>query len=231
MYKVESPVDVLEKYFKDIHLLLAHCVKLTTSEIERLSKLNIYISHCPISNLKLGCGIAPISKMQENNICVSLGTDGQGSGCNLDMFETMKFAALLQKGVTEDATKIPAYEVLKMATINGAKALNLDSKIGTIEEGKLADLIIINLNTPNVKPLNDIFSMLVYNANASNVETTIVNGKILMQNKNFLIDINPDEIYRKCEEIITRIKWFWKKYSKKVEYFFFSTLRLDKLFN
>ncbi len=129
----ELPVDVLEKEFKDIKVILAHAVKLNEDEIERIAKnKNISISHCPISNLKLGCGIANISKMQEAGINVTLGTDGQGSGSNLDLFEAMKYTALLQKGIREDAKMLPSYEVLKMATINGAKALGLEEKIGSI---------------------------------------------------------------------------------------------------
>ena len=206
MYNVKSPVDVLEKYFKDIHLILAHCVNLTVDEIERLSKLNAYVSHCPISNLRLGCGIANISKMQENNICISLGTDGQGSGSNLDLFEAMKFSALLQKGIYEDPIKMSSYDVLKMATINGAKALGLERKIGAIEEGKLADVIIVNLEAPITRPINDVFSQIVYNAKGTNVDTTIINGKVLMENRKLKINVNEMEIIKKCEEIIKRIR-------------------------
>ena len=165
---------------------------------------NISISHCPISNLKLGCGIANVQEMIENGINVSLGTDGQGSGSNLDLFEAMKFAALLQKGKEEDAMLMPAYEVLKMATINGAKALGLEEKIGSIEEGKLADIIILNLDTIVTKPVNDICSDIVYNVKGNNVETTIVNGKILMENRKLQVD--NSEILEKCKEIIERIK-------------------------
>ena len=205
-YNVKSAVDPIEKYFKDVHLILAHSVKLTDEEIERLSKLNVYIAHCPVSNLKLGCGIAKINKMLEKNITVSLGTDGQGSGSNLDMFEQMKFAALLQKGILEDPKQMPAYEVLKMATINGAKTLGLENKIGSIEEGKLADLIILNLkNSPILNPNNDVIAEIVYNVKAENVDTTIVNGKILMENKNIMIDINPQNIYQKCKNIMSRM--------------------------
>lgn len=206
MYNVKSPVEVIEKYFKDLHLILAHCVKLSEKEIELLSNFNVFISHCPISNLRLGCGVANITKMMENNICVSLGTDGQGSGSNLDMFEEMKFAALMQKGIQEDPIKMQTYEVLKMATINGAKTLGLENKVGTIEEGKLADIIIINIDTPYTRPINDIFSQIVYNIKGSNVETTIINGKILMENRKLKIDINEKDIINKCEEIINRIK-------------------------
>lgn len=206
MYNVASPIEPIEKYFKNVHLILAHAVKLTNEEIERIAKQDIYIAHCPVSNLKLGCGIAPITKMQEENICISLGTDGQGSGSNLDMFETMKYTALLQKGYLENPTLMPAYEVLKMATINGAKTLNLENQIGSIEEGKLADIIILNLDSPLTLPLNDIIAEIVYNVKAQNVETTIVNGKILMENKAFKLKNDPKVIYEKCENIINRIK-------------------------
>lgn len=206
MYNVASPIEPIEKYFKNVHLILAHAVKLTNEEIERIAKQDIYIAHCPVSNLKLGCGIAPITKMQEENICISLGTDGQGSGSNLDMFETMKYTALLQKGYLENPTLMPAYEVLKMATINGAKTLNLENQIGSIEEGKLADIIILNLDSPLTLPLNDIIAEIVYNVKAQNVETTIVNGKILMENKVFKLKNDPKVIYGKCENIINRIK-------------------------
>ena len=205
MYNIASPIEPIKKYFKNIHLILAHAVKLTNEEIEKIAKQDIYIAHCPVSNLKLGCGIAPITKMQEENICISLGTDGQGSGSNLDMFETMKYTALLQKGYLENPTLMPAYEVLKMATINGAKTLNLENQIGSIEEGKLADIIILNLDSPLTLPLNDIIAEIVYNVKAQNVETTIVNGKILMENKVFKLKNDPKVIYEKCENIINRI--------------------------
>lgn len=201
----QSGVDVLEKEFKNIKLILAHCVKLNDKEIERLSNLkNISVSHCPVSNLKLGCGIANISKMIREGINITLGTDGQGSGSNLDLFEAMKYAALLQKGITEDAVEMPAYEVLKIATINGAKALGLEEKIGSIEEGKQADLIILNLDTIITKPINDLCSDIVYNVKGNNVETTIINGKILMENKQ--LKISDNNICKKCKEIIDRIK-------------------------
>lgn len=205
-YNVNSPTQVLEKYFTDIPVILAHAVKLTAEEIEELSRFkNISISHCPVSNLKLGCGIAKIQKMLNENINISLGTDGQGSGSNLDMFETMKFTALLQKGINENPKDLPAYEVLKMATINGAKALNMDEKIGSIEEGKKADMIIIDMNSELMQPINNVFADIVYNAKGSNVETTIVNGQVLMENRN-ISNNNEEKIYEECAKIIERIK-------------------------
>ncbi len=186
LQNVKSPIDSLEKHFKNKHVILAHAVKLTNQEIERLSKMNIFIAHCPISNLKLGCGVANIVKMQEQGICVALGSDGQGSGSNLDLFEEMKFAATLQKGILENPVVMPAYEVLKMATINGAKALRMEESIGSIQEGKIADLIILNVSGFMTCPQNDIFAQIVYNVKGSNVETTIVNGKILMEQRKIL---------------------------------------------
>lgn len=203
-YNVEEPSDVIKRDFKGIHNILAHSVKISDKDIENLKETNTYIAHCPVSNLKLGCGIAPITKMVEEGLCVSLGTDGQGSGSNLDMFETMKFTALLQKGINENPEDLPAYEVLKMATINGAKALNLN-ETGKIEEGKLADLIIINMEETITNPINNIFAEIVYNVKGSNVDTTIINGKVLMENRK-ISNVNKKEIIQKCEEIINRIK-------------------------
>ena len=201
----DKPINVLVDEFKNIPILLAHSVKLTEEDINKMSKIkDLSISHCPVSNLKLGCGIAKISDMLDKGINVTLGTDGQGSGCNLDLFKEMSYAALLQKGMYEDALKLPAYEVLKMATVNGAKALNLDN-LGSIEEGNYADLIILDLNKVKTQPINDIFADIVYNCNGSNVDTTIVNGNILMENKVLNIDIDENKLFSKCKEIIDRI--------------------------
>lgn len=199
----KNPTEVLLSDFNNTKVLLAHAVKLTKDDITKIKTLNASISHCPVSNLKLGCGIADIKSMLDNNINVSLGTDGQGSGSSLDMFEAMKFAALLQKGNAQDPTILPAYEVIKMATINGAKALGLDDKIGSITALKTADLIILDLNNTILMPQNNVFSEIVYNAKGSNVDTTIVGGKILMENRK--ININKEQIYKKCESIIKRI--------------------------
>lgn len=183
-YTVENPSEVLEKYLVNTNNILAHAVKLNDTDIETMKKLKINIAHCPVSNLKLGCGVARINDLVQAGINVTLGTDGQGSGSNLDLFETMKFTALLQKGINEDPKQMSAYEVIKMATINGAKALNKESEIGSIKEGKKADIIIIDINNYVVQPINDIFAAIVYNVKGRDVETTIINGKILMENKN-----------------------------------------------
>ena len=139
----ESPITILKRHFKNVHTILAHGVKISEEDMKELKDMNVSISHCPISNLKLGCGIADISKMLDLGINVSIGTDGQGSGSNLDLFEAMKFAGLLQKGKTENPEVMPAYEILKMATINGAKALGLENKIGSIEVRKTGRFNIV----------------------------------------------------------------------------------------
>lgn len=204
-YNVQSPVELIKRYFKGLNVILAHSVKLTKEEIEELSNENVHISHCPVSNLKLGCGIANISYMLKNGINVSIGTDGQGSGSNLDLFEAMKYTALLQKGILENPKELPAFEVLKMATVNGAKALGLEEYIGVIDEGKSADLIVINLDTVTTTPVNNIFSEIVYNIKGTNVETTIINGKIVMENR-VVNGVNEHNIYKKCNEIIEKIR-------------------------
>lgn len=199
-YASKKPFEIINHYFKDTNSIFAHCVKLTEDDFSTLSDLHIKISHCPVSNLKLGCGIANISKMLENNILVTLGTDGQGSGCNLDMFDTMKLTGLLQKGIHEKPQLLSSYEILKFATINGAKALRKEHLIGSIQEGKLADLILLDLSNITLQPIHDIYSDIVYNAKGTNVITTIVDGKILMENRK-LTTLNENEIIENCKNI------------------------------
>lgn len=203
-YNVDSPVEVLEEYFDGVPTILAHAVKLSEAEIDRLSKLNVSVAHCPVSNLRLGCGVAKIQYMMDKGINVTIGTDGQGSGSNMDMFDSMKFAALLQKGEFENAANMDSYDVLKMATINGAKALGVANEIGSVEEGKSADIIMVDLDSAVCQPVGNVFSDLVYNAKGSNVVMTMVGGKVVMK-EGKVPGINEEELYKKCAEIIARI--------------------------
>ena len=195
-----SATQVLEKYFAGIHTILAHGVKLNDGDIEALKNMDCGISHNPISNLRLGCKIADTTRYLRSGINVALGTDGQGSGNNLDMFEAMKIAALIPGGIHENEARIGSKDVLKMATINGAKLLGLEDKIGSIEEGKEADIIVVNIepSLDNIKtiPNNDLISNLVYNTEGRNVETTIVGGNLLMENRKFK-NLNVNEIISK----------------------------------
>ena len=199
----ESASKVLKKYFDGIHTILAHGVKLNDEDVEILKTMDCGIAHNPISNFRLGCKIADVTKYLKNGINVALGTDGQGSGNNLDMFETMKIAALAQGGIHENEERTSSKDVIKMATINGAKLLGIDDKVGSIEEGKEADIIIVDISPKldNIKiiPNNDIVSNLVYNTDGRNVDTTIVNGEILMENRKMKF-IDAEKIISKIEE-------------------------------
>ena len=194
---------VLKKYFDGIHTILAHGVKLNDEDVEIIKTMDCGIAHNPISNFRLGCKIADVSKYLKNGINVALGTDGQGSGNNLDMFETMKIAALAQGGIHEDENRISSKEVIKMATINGARLLGLENKIGSIEVGKEADIILIDMKPTldNIKriPNNDIISNLVYNTEGRSVVTTIINGEILMENRK-MKHLPVEEILNKIAE-------------------------------
>ncbi|RLI10269.1 N-ethylammeline chlorohydrolase [Candidatus Bathyarchaeota archaeon] len=187
-------LDVLDE-----HVVAAHCVAVTEKDIAVMRKRKVKVSHNPVSNLKLASGISPVPEMLEEDITVSLGTDGPCSNNTADMFETMKTAALLHKGVNRNPTVLPAEKVLEMATIDGAKALSWDREIGSIEPGKRADLIIINFKKPHLHPLYNETSHLVYAAKASDVETVIINGKIVMENRQ-LKTVNVEKVLEMSEE-------------------------------
>jgi len=164
-------------------VIAAHCVALTDKDVEVMRKRRVKASHNPISNLKLASGISPVPKMLRKGVTVSLGTDSPCSNNVADMFEIMKTTAILHKGINKNPTLIPAEQVLEMATIEGARALSWESEIGSIEAGKKADLAIINLKKPHLRPLYNETSHLVYAAKASDVEMVIINGQIVMENR------------------------------------------------
>ncbi|MDI6904062.1 MAG: amidohydrolase [Candidatus Bathyarchaeia archaeon] len=185
--------------FLDERVIAAHCVALTKRDIEIMKQRKVKVSHNPISNLKLASGISPVPKMLKKGITVSLGTDSPCSNNTADMFETMKTTAILHKGVNKNPTLTPAQQVLEMATIEGAKALSWEKEIGSIETGKKADLAIINLNKPHLCPLYNEASHLVYAAKAADVETVIINGKIVMENKK-LTTLNVEKVMEMAEK-------------------------------
>jgi 5-methylthioadenosine/S-adenosylhomocysteine deaminase len=172
--------------------VLAHCVWATDEEIARLAATKTSVSHCPSSNLKLGSGIARVAEMLEAGVKVSLGADGAPCNNRLDMLTEMRSAALLQK-VRCGPQALPARLALRLATIDGARALGLEKEIGSIEEGKRADLILINLDKLHLTPQPDIVSTIVYSAERSDVETVIIDGKLIMKNRQ-LLTMNEDEI-------------------------------------
>jgi len=183
----------------DNHVVAAHCVALTDKDIAVMKRRGVKASHNPISNLKLASGISPVPKMLEQNVTVSLGTDSPSSNNSADMFEVMKMAALLHKGVNKNPTLMPATQVLGLATIEGARALSWDSEIGSIEVGKKADLAIIDFAKPHLCPVHNEISHLVYAAKATDVETVIVNGKIVVENRR-LTTANCEEVMEMAEK-------------------------------
>ena len=180
-------------------VIAAHCVHLTKRDIEVLSLRGVKVSHNPISNLKLASGVSPIPNLLESGVTVSLGTDSPCSNNSADMFEVMKFTALLHKGINRNPTLLPAETILRMATIDGAKSLLWDEKIGSIEVGKKADLIIVDFKKPHLWPVYNEISHLVYAAKPSDVETVIVNGRIIMENRK-LKTVKVEEVMKKAEK-------------------------------
>ena len=163
--------------------IFAHCVHISDREIQILKQRGASVSHNPVSNMMLGDGVAPVVAMLRHGVNVALGTDGAASNHSQDLFETMKTASLLQKVHHQDAGVIDPYAVLHMATTSGAGALGLASRCGTIEVGKQADLILVQLDAIHNQPVNDLFSQLVHCAKASDVQTVIVDGRILMRDR------------------------------------------------
>ena len=181
-------------YFNDLgvfdnHVTAAHCVWLTEQDKQILADKKVSVAHCPISNLKLGSGIANMFSLMEKGINISIGTDGVASNDNLNFLEDMKLTALLQKGLHRNPAIFPASEVFKMASQNGALSQNR-MQTGALKLGNQADIIAIDYHSINLLPCIDVISSLVYATLPSDVKMTMVNGKILYENGQFhTIDI------------------------------------------
>jgi 5-methylthioadenosine/S-adenosylhomocysteine deaminase len=197
----KRPVEYLNEIgFLGRNVVAVHLGWITKSEVSILGKSYTKAVHCPISNMKLAVGgVAPLQEMLSSNVVVALGTDSAVSNNSLDLFEEMKVASLLQKMHRWDPRAVPAQVALDMVTINGAKALGAEHLIGSIEIGKKSDLILVELKKPHLTPLHNIISNLVYSAKGSDVATTIVNGKILMENYEFKT-LNEEEVLAKASE-------------------------------
>lgn len=180
----KRPIEVLaEKNILDKKTLLAHCCWLDKKEIKILGHLGVSVAHCPTSNMKLASGIMPLEEMTQTGVNISLGTDSACSNNSLDMFGEMKAAALAHKSHSLNPTIANAQTVLDMATINGAKALGLEKETGSLEVGKKADMIILDFEKPRLTPRHNLVSNIVYAAQGSDVETIIINGKVVMENR------------------------------------------------
>ncbi|RQD79952.1 N-ethylammeline chlorohydrolase, partial [Methanosalsum natronophilum] len=201
-------INMLEDIdFFDKDILAAHCVWLSQGDIEILNEKNVNVSHNPTSNMKLASGTSPVYDMWRKGVNLSIGTDGCASNNNLDMFKEMKLASLLQKVTNNDPTVLKAYDVIKMATSNGASSM--DIKSGILKEGFNADLILVDMNKLHLTPIYDPISHLVYSANGSDVKTTIVNGKVLMDNyrlTNLDEKLIMQEASNTSQDLIDRVK-------------------------
>ncbi len=186
------------------NLTLAHCVHLDETEIKLLAEHGCSIAHCPSSNLKLASGIAPITEYAKHGVNIGLGTDGAASNNRLDMFAEMRLAALLAKVQSGDATAVSAHQVLAMATINGAKALGLDDKIGSIEIGKLADLTAIKLSNIEMQPCFDVVSHLAYVAGREHVSHTWVNGDLKYHKPEYSVGLFSNVEPQELSDIVAR---------------------------
>ncbi len=182
-----------------------HCVHVTDEDLEIFKKRSMYVITNPGSNVKLASGIAPIDKMMKMGIPVAIGTDGPASNNCLDMFREMFLVTGLQKILLNDASALSADKVLSMATTVGARAMGLND-CDTLSEGKLADLIMIDLNQPNMQPMNNIIKNIVYSGSKQNVKLTMIDGKILYEDNKFNIGDSPEDIYKKANQIMEELK-------------------------
>lgn len=186
-------------------LIAAHAIHLDDEEMDTLAQRGVKLVHVPQSNMKLASGAARVSQMLKRGITLGLGTDGCASNNNLDLFEEMDTAAKMDKVFTLDPLSMNAETVLRMATIRGAALLGLDKEIGSLEVGKKADIIVIDLQAPHLVPLYNPYSTLVYSANGGDVKDVVVNGKILMKDRRPLT-LDPDEIMDRVTAISKGIR-------------------------
>ena len=200
-----TPPQYLEQLgFFDRKCACFHCVHMDKDDLQILKDYDVDVVTCPSSNIKLASGIAPIFAMQNKDLNISIGTDGAASNNSLDMFKEMFLVSTLSKVNLYKPDIVSARDVLKMATINGAKTVGFD-KIGEIKVGNKADLILIDTKKAHMQPENNVLSNLVYSAKSSDVYLTMVNGKILYENGKFDIGFDEEEVIKKVNEIAKRI--------------------------
>jgi 5-methylthioadenosine/S-adenosylhomocysteine deaminase len=203
----ESPVAYLNRIgILGPDVLAAHCIWVDAADIALLAKSRTGCAHNPSSNMMLASGVAPIGQMLKAGLAVGLGTDGAaGSNNDLDMMEEMDLAAKLQKISQKDPQALGAQQAIEMATIRGAQALHMENEIGSLEVGKDADLLVLNLDAPNAVPLYNLYSQIVYALKASDVEDVVVNGRVVMLNRHVLT-LNEPEIIAHAREIAAHVK-------------------------
>lgn len=187
--------------------VLAHCVHLTDEDVQILRRRGAAAVHNPLSNLKLGSGIAPLPRLEEAGVPVLLGTDGPVSSNDLDMWTAMRFAALLQRGVHRDPTLTPARRIVEMATRRGAEGLGLGERIGSLEPGKRADLILVELRRPHLTPLYDVFAQLVFAAGRDDVAAVVIDGRVVARDGE-LLTVDVERAVAEVREVAAEISAF-----------------------
>ena len=204
--KGKRPVEYLNDLgVLDSGTVGAHCVWLNEEEIAIFKSSGAHVSHNPTSNLKLACGFAPIHDFIKAGINVAMGTDGAASNNNTDMIEEMRLSTLIHKGTSNDPTVLNARTSLRMVTQNGAKAIGMGKQLGSLEVGKIADLIFIDLNKPRTTPIYDVHSTLVYTAHSGQIQTVMINGEFVMKNKEVLT-LDAEKIKADAAELAKKIK-------------------------
>lgn len=195
------PVEFLDRLgMLSPRAILAHCIHLTHGEIALLARRGAVAAHCPVSNLKLGDGVAPIPQMLQAGVHVTLGTDGPASSNDLDLWKVLRVAAILHRGVHEEPTLTPARQILRMVTIEAASALGMEDRIGSLQVGKRADLVLIDLNRPHLVPCHDVFSLLAYAVGREDVSTVLVDGRVVLRDRK-LVTCDEVEMMAAVREI------------------------------
>jgi 5-methylthioadenosine/S-adenosylhomocysteine deaminase len=200
-----SPVGYLERIgLLGPDVVGAHCIWVDAADIAVLARFGVGCIHSPSSNMKLASGVMPVAEMLAAGEPVGLATDGAASNNSQDLFEEMDLAAKLQKIAHMDPRSLPARQVLEMATIGGARALHLEKQIGSLEEGKKADLILVDTGGPHATPMYNVYSQLVYALKGSDVKTVVIAGKVVMEDRRMLT-LNEQEILAKAREYQKKI--------------------------
>jgi 5-methylthioadenosine/S-adenosylhomocysteine deaminase len=200
-----SPVHHLDRLgLLNSRVVAAHCVKLTPAEIELLALRQVKVSHCIESNMKLASGTAPVPELLSHGVCVSIGTDGPASNNDVDMFSELSSVAKVHKAVAMDPTVMDAETTLRCGTIGGAEALRAGQLIGSLEPGKKADLIVVDLDQPHLTPLYNIVSHLIYAARGGDVMHSMINGRWVMKDRT-LLTFDEDRVLAAMRQISTRV--------------------------
>ncbi|UNC91205.1 amidohydrolase [Candidatus Contubernalis alkaliaceticus] len=200
-----TPVGHLENLgVLSSNVIAAHGVHLTKDDIKILARHGVSVAHNPVSNMKLTSGVSPVPQLLEAGVKVGLGTDGAASNNNQDMFTEMRMAALLHKITRIDPTVMDAKTIVEIATIGGAKVLGMENEIGSLEVGKKADMILLDLTQPHALPLYNVYSHLVYSLKSSDVQTVIIDGSLVMENKKMLY-IDEEQLNQKVQEVAEQI--------------------------